>query len=102
MMRIACIILALFALLAEAALAAGPRYRLEVAGLACPFCAYGIEKSLQAVDGVEAVETNLEDGAVIVTMEDEATLDETRAARAVDDAGFTLGGFEELSVDQGR
>jgi len=101
-MRIACIILALFVLLAEAALAAGPRYRLEVAGLACPFCAYGIEKSLQAVDGVEAVETNLEDGAVIVTMEDEATLDETRAARAVDDAGFTLGGFEELSVEQGR
>lgn len=29
-----------------AALAAGPSYRLAVDGLACPFCAYGIEKKL--------------------------------------------------------
>lgn len=80
-----------------AALAAGPNYRIEVAGLACPFCAYGIEKSLLALDGVERVQTNIAEGAVTVTMKDDARLDEVTARRAVEDAGFTLRGFEQVS-----
>lgn len=32
-------------LLASSVYAAGPSYRIEVDGLACPFCAYGIEKN---------------------------------------------------------
>lgn len=74
--------------------AAGPSYRIEVAGLACPFCAYGIEKKLNAIDGVQRVETHIEDGVVIVTMKDGAELDRATAKRAVKDAGFTLDGFE--------
>lgn len=38
--------------LASTAVAAQPRYQIEVAGLACPFCAYGIEKKLRAIEGV--------------------------------------------------
>lgn len=76
-----------------AAFAAGPSYRLSVDGLACPFCAYGIEKQLSAIDGVQRVETHIEAGAVIVTMKDGATLDQAAARRAVKDAGFTLNGF---------
>lgn len=78
------------------ALAAGPSYRIEVAGLACPFCAYGIEKKLNAVEGVERLETNIKEGTVIVTMKDGATLDEATAKQAVKDAGFTLNGFEQV------
>lgn len=88
--------------LAAAALAAGPSYRIEVAGLACPFCAYGIEKKLNAIDGVERLETNIEAGTVIVTMEDDATLDEATASQAVRDAGFTLNGFERISTGDSR
>lgn len=73
-----------------AALAAGPSYRLQVAGLACPFCAYGIEKKLSSVPGVAAVETHIKDGSVIVTMKDGATLSKAAAQRAVEAAGFTL------------
>lgn len=80
-----------------AALAAPPSYRLEVAGLACPFCAYGIEKKLNALEGVARVETNLKEGAVVVTMQEGATLDEATAKQAVKEAGFTLGGFEPVS-----
>lgn len=83
--------------MATAACAAGPSYRIEVAGLACPFCAYGIEKKLNAVDGVERLETNIKDGTVIVTMEDGAALDEATAGRAVREAGFTLDGFTQIS-----
>lgn len=60
-------------------------------------CAYGIEKKLSALEGVERVETNLREGAVIVTMKDGATLVATTAGQAVKDAGFTLKGFERLS-----
>lgn len=85
-----------------AALAAGPSYRLEVAGLACPFCAYGIEKKLTALDGVERVETNIKEGAVTVTMKDGAAFDEATAKRAVKDAGFTLDGFEKVSSGEAQ
>lgn len=79
--------------LASAAVAAEPRYQIEVAGLACPFCAYGIEKKLRAIPGVERVETNIKEGTVVIVMKDGATLDRTRVERAVREAGFTLKGF---------
>lgn len=80
--------------MATAALAAGPSYQIEVAGLACPFCAYGIEKKLNAIDGVERVETNIKAGTVTVTMKDGARLDKATAEKAVKAAGFTLKGFK--------
>lgn len=83
--------------IATAAFAAGPSYRIEVAGLACPFCAYGIEKKLNALDGVERLETNIKEGTVIVTMKDGATLDKATAQQAVKDAGFTLSGFTQAA-----
>lgn len=76
-----------------AALAASASYRLQVAGLACPFCAYGIEKKLSSIPGVAGVETHIKDGSVIVTMKDGATLSKAAAQRAVKAAGFTLNGF---------
>lgn len=84
-----------------AASAAGPTYHIEVAGLACPFCAYGIEKKLSAIDGVERLETSIEAGTVIVTMKDGAALDRAVAEQAVKDAGFTLNGFEQASPEDG-
>lgn len=86
-------------LLAFGVLAAGPSYRIEVAGLACPFCAYGIEKKLNAVQGVERVETDIKAGVVIVTMKEGTVLDETAAKQAVKDAGFTLKGFKRVSSE---
>lgn len=83
-------------LLASGAFAAGPSYRIEVDGLACPFCAYGIEKKLNAVEGVERVETDIGQGVVIVTMDEGAVLDETAAKQAVKEAGFTLKGFKPV------
>ncbi|WP_337847922.1 heavy-metal-associated domain-containing protein [Sphingomonas sp.] len=83
--------------LASAAVAAQPRYQIEVAGLACPFCAYGIEKKLRAIEGVERVETNIKEGTVVVVLKEGATLDRARVERAVREAGFTLKGFRPVS-----
>jgi mercuric ion binding protein len=81
------------------ALADDHAYRLRVDGLACPFCAYGIEKKLSSLKGVGKLAFDMEAGVVTVTMADGAVLDEAVARRAVKEAGFTLRGFER---DTGR
>lgn len=68
-------------------------YELEADGLACPFCAYGIEKQLGGIEGVESVETDIKSGTVTITMKAGVTLGETDAGRAVDRAGFTMRAF---------
>ncbi len=78
------------------ALAAGPIYRVHVDGLACPFCAYGIEKKLGEIDGVERVETDIAAGAVTVIMGEGVRLDEAAAARAVREAGFSMRRLERV------
>lgn len=82
--------------IASTALAAGASYRLQVDGLACPFCAYGIEKKLRTLDGVDKVKVDLDSGQVVVTMKDGAALAEPTAQQAVKDAGFTLRAFEQI------
>ena len=69
-------------------------YLLQVDGLACPFCAYGIEKQLGRIDGVATVSTDIESGTVSVIMNQGASLTEEQAKEAVDRAGFTLRGFK--------
>lgn len=68
-------------------------YELQADGLACPFCAYGIEKQLGGIEGVASVETDVKSGTVTITMEEGATLDEADAERAIDKAGFTMRDF---------
>lgn len=87
-------------LVATGVLAAPASYRLRVDGLACPFCAYGIEKKLSAVRGVERVETDIKEGVVVVTMQEAAAMDEADAKQAVKEAGFTLEGFEQVSSEK--
>ena len=83
-------------LLPVIAFAAPAQYQLRVDGLACPFCAYGIEKELNRTDGVESIRIDINAGTVTVTMAEGATMTEAQASRIVEDAGFTLGGFEEV------
>tara|TARA_R110001592_G_scaffold104699_2_gene294611 strand:- start:7603 stop:7908 length:306 start_codon:yes stop_codon:yes gene_type:complete len=93
-MKISHVCLFLTLLLSSASFAGGVRYQLEVDGLACPFCAYGIEKKLSQLDGVEQVETDVANGRVDVDMVDGQTLNEDQARQAVKDAGFTLRSFK--------
>ena len=92
-LRVSVLTLALTAVAAMAQ-AGSTVYALPADGLACPFCAYGIEKQLSAIEGVASVETDIESGTVTVTMRGGATLEENAARDAVEAAGFTLQGFE--------
>lgn len=89
-------VLAISLLLPVAVFANPTTYQLRVDGLACPFCAYGIEKQLKRTDGVETIDIDIKTGVVTVTMAEGATLTEAQAKRIVNDAGFTLAGFKKL------
>ncbi len=96
-LRTTAFALSLF-LLPVIAFAAPTQYQLRVDGLACPFCAYGIEKELNRTDGVESIRIDINAGVVMVTMAEGGTMTEAQASRIVEDAGFTLGGFEEVKA----
>jgi len=84
-------------LLIPIAHAAGLSYALQVDGLACPFCAYGIEKKLSSIKGVEDTQVNIKTGEVIVTMDEGVPLTEDLARKKVKEAGFTLRAFSQRS-----
>ncbi len=68
-------------------------YEVGVDGLACPFCAYGVEKQLSRVSGVREVETDIAKGVVVLRVEPGASLDEGAVRDAVRKAGFTPRSF---------
>ncbi|MCR4290019.1 MAG: heavy-metal-associated domain-containing protein [Candidatus Scalindua sp.] len=70
-------------------------YTLQVDGLVCPFCTYGLEKKLLAIESVETVEIDLKTGTVTIKMQDDVSLDEKTTGRAVDAAGFTMRNFKK-------
>lgn len=87
---------ALALLLPVTAFAAQTQYQLQIDGLACPFCAYGIEKELIRTEGLETIDIDINAGTVTVTMAEGATMTEAQADQIVEDAGFTLREFTEL------
>ena len=90
------IFIALAILLTPLASDAAPNvYQLTVDGLACPFCAYGIEKELSTLEGIEKFDIDLKRGTVVVTMAEGMVLTETAAVEAVRNAGFTLRTFSQ-------
>jgi copper chaperone CopZ len=60
---------------------------IGVQGLACPFCAYGLEKKLEAL-GVKSLEISMNEGKAIVEFSKENVRVEN-IEKAVSDAGFS-------------
>jgi mercuric ion binding protein len=74
------------------------RVQMLVDGLACPFCAYGLEKNLRAVKGVQSVEIRMNEGLITLRPKRDAAINLTRAHDAVRDSGFTLRSTRVLLV----
>jgi len=64
---------------------------VRVIGLACPFCAYSVEKSLGKLSGVDNVTVDLAANQVRVVMQAEHTADLQQIKQAIVNAGFTPG-----------
>lgn len=74
------------------------QYDLEVSGMKCAFCAYNVSKQIESLDGVvpQSVDVDLEQGAV--RLRSEKTLDETRLADLLLQAGFVLQAASSAAV----
>jgi len=79
----------------SASFAGGTEYDLRVDGLACPFCAYGIEKKFTKTEGVESVDVDLKKGLVIVKTGDGKSFKEDELKTIIHDAGFTMKSMTE-------
>jgi len=78
---------------------ANTQYELRVDGMACPYCAYGIEKKLKALDGVirESLQVKLNDGVVKFEALDDVPITEPVLKKLINDSGFTLRSVSVLS-----
>jgi copper chaperone CopZ len=64
---------------------------ITVEGLACPFCAYGIEKKLKRVEGVRSINIEMNRGIVVLAAEKDRSVNIREVPGAVKDSGFSLG-----------
>ena len=64
---------------------------IQVKGMTCPFCAYGIEKNLGKLPGVENVQVSLEAKKARVVMRPGQVPDAARVRQVILDSGFTPG-----------
>ena len=64
---------------------------VKVNGMACPFCAFGVEKRMQHVSGVESVAVDIQAGTARATAGTDASIKYQDVPQAVKEAGFTSG-----------
>jgi copper ion binding protein len=69
---------------------------VQVDGLACPFCAYGLEKKLKKIEGVERLEIKMNDGEVILFFKQTARIDKKSIVKKIKETGFSPG---EIQVE---
>ena len=68
--------------------------RVEVNGMSCPFCAFGVEKKLSEVKGVAEVRVGMKRGRADLIAVDGESIDVAMVPEAVRKAGFTPGTIE--------
>ncbi len=74
---------------------AGAVMEIEVRGLTCPFCIYGVEKNLSRLSGVAGAEVSLDEGIARITLQPGQKIDPALLRKAILDAGFTPGDIRE-------
>jgi len=77
----------------------GKKYvRVDVDGLACPFCAYGLEKKLLGIDGADNFNANIDSAYATLTVPAKSKVTKDEIKQIVKDAGFSA--TEVLFSDQ--
>jgi len=67
--------------------------RVAIKGMSCQHCVSAVTKALEQLDGVKNVEVSLEKGEA--RFEEEKPVDRESLRKAVQDAGYEVGEFEE-------
>lgn len=64
---------------------------VSVDGMACPFCAFGVEKRLKKVNGVATIAVDMKTGTANLVAKPKASIHYQEVPGAIKDAGFTAG-----------
>jgi mercuric ion binding protein len=78
---------------AAATASSSDQIEVHVNGMACPFCAYGIQKKLRALPGARDVRVDLEAGRATFEAPS-GWVTESQVKQAIKDAGFSAGKIE--------
>ncbi len=62
---------------------------IEIHGMTCPFCVYGLEKELSRLEGVESVSVSLKSRRARIVLEADKNLSDEIIRKTVTRAGFT-------------
>ncbi len=62
---------------------------VAIDGMACPFCAYGVEKKLKKVDGVASITINIKEGTAVLEAKEGESINVSQVPKAIKDSGFT-------------
>jgi len=73
--------------------------KIWVDGLACPFCAYGLEKQIKRIEGVKNLHIDLNRGFITFTAISEKKPTEERLKKLVKEAGFVARKIEYSKTD---
>ncbi len=76
------------------------KVKVEVDGLSCPFCAYGLEKKLKKMEDVIKIEIDVENAFALLTIEEGKTVLEETIRENVKLAGFTAREIKEVTSDE--
>jgi mercuric ion binding protein len=63
--------------------------KIQVDGLSCPFCAYGLEKKLKEVEGAKDIYIDVKEGYATLNVLKETQPTHEELEKIVKDAGFT-------------
>jgi len=100
MKKLFSILLCVF--ISQTTFATGIHYEMRVDGLACPYCAYGVEKQLKSIKGVDEVQVDLAKGIVNAKVSKGTTLTEDQMEKLFKDAGFTFRGMKTISTETNK
>jgi len=80
----------------------GQILEVEVKGMFCPVCAYGAEKKVKEIEGVESVVADLKAGKVTVVTKRTHThkITEAELKEAIRKAGFQPGNIEYIDGEE--
>ena len=78
--------------------------KLHVDGLACPFCAYGLEKKLTSLDSAENFYIDINGGYAVLDIPASSNVSKDELKGIVSDAGFSLKDMEisDKPFDEGK
>ncbi len=71
-------------------------FEIRADGLACPYCAYGIEKKFMAIKGVRHVDVDLKKGLVKVSGIKSLAFEEKQLSTLFTDSGFTYRSMKKV------